>query len=345
MVEYSVGRSVILLSHSPIECPDSRRTVPRATVHIPTADASATLVPDARVIPRATMSLNARCFVDDVQDDFLCAICRLVLRHPVRFACDAHAFCHACALAWCERQGARRASCPMCRARASDRAEQTHACARTRRAMERVTMTCGCGVEVNLWRDAAGHYARCALAPTEVGGGTRDANERRSWNASWASSERARDGNDERGGARWRGGRRRGGGDDDDDDDDDDDPLYLCPHCEEEYASAEGRDADDDDSSSDLPDALYFRGMRAFSEHVMFAHRDEAYPRPAVCPMCSALPSGDPTMMVNDLFDHVTRRHAFDWTLYMPNLHTADEYEVVAEILRISREEAEAAGE
>ena len=49
-------------------------------------------------------------------------------------------------------------------------------------------------------------------------------------------------------------------------------------------------------------------------------------------------------MLVLDLYDNVSRRHAFDWSLYMPDIHHVNEYDVIAETIRISREEAERAG-
>jgi len=42
---------------------------------------------------------------------------------------------------------------------------------------------------------------------------------------------------------------------------------------------------------------------------------------------------------VEDFYDHIIRRHGFDWTVYMPDLDR-DEEEVLHEVLRASRDAA-----
>ena len=198
------------------------------------------------------------------------------------------------------------------------------------RMLRCTVIACGCGREVNLLNDAGTHECGMSsgtlgMAFGSSGGGGARVDAR-------VVDDAVHDADIDT--------------DDDDDDDDDDDPLYLCPHCEEDYIRDAGVDVADgeDYDSIILPDTCFFRGMREFSEHVVFEHNYGPRSRPAVCPMCAALPHGDASMLVRDLYDHVCRRHAFDWSLYMPDIHHVNEYDVIAETIRISREEAERAG-
>ena len=84
------------------------------------------------------------------------------------------------------------------------------------------------------------------------------------------------------------------------------------------------------------------RGMTRFADHIITCHEDdEDAHKGGVCPICVRMPHGDPSRTVADIHAHVSRRHGFDWTLYMPDVH-ADEYELLEQTMRESLNAARA---
>ena len=284
-----------------------------------------------RASPSPSPSPQPRWFLDAVPEHLLCPICRQTLREPTRFACGKHTFCAGCVVQWedasASRARRRDVPCPMCRVSARDSGLSNSVDETKIRMLRCTVIACGCGREVNLLNDAGTH--ECGMSSGTLGTAFGSSGGGSARVDAHVVDDAVHD------------------ADTDTDTDDDDDPLYLCPHCEEDYirdAGVDVADGEDDYDSNILPETCFFRGMREFSEHVMFAHNDDPHARPAVCPMCAALPHGDASMLVLDLYDHVSRRHAFDWSLYMPDIHHVNEYDVIAETIRISREEAERAG-
>ena len=87
-----------------------------------------------------------------------------------------------------------------------------------------------------------------------------------------------------------------------------------------------------------LEESYHFNRRRDLIVHVLDDH-DHGDTIRAVCPICASFPHGDPNYHVEDFYDHIIRRHGFDWTVYMPDLDR-DEEEVLHEVLRASRDAA-----
>jgi len=87
-----------------------------------------------------------------------------------------------------------------------------------------------------------------------------------------------------------------------------------------------------------LEESYHFNRRRDLIVHVLDDHDHDDTIR-AVCPICASFPHGDPNYHVEDFYDHIIRRHGFDWTVYMPDLDR-DEEEVLHEVLRASRDAA-----
>ena len=131
---------------------------------------------------------------------------------------------------------------------------------------------------------------------------------------------------------------------------------FLCTLCAAAFLRESG-DLDDDAQSEahngtsmreaierarladDLPDVCYLDSMTAFADHVLADHDEPHAHSPDVCPICVSLPHGDPDRVVADLYEHLRRRHGFDWTLYAPDPR-ADEYEILARVMRDSLRDA-----
>lgn len=279
-----------------------------------------------------------RSFVERVEARFLCPCCRFVFATPTRFPCgNAHAFCFACAEAWfdaCASRGLARADapCPMCRATARASGTRETPDDATADAMRATTAACDCGAIVAL-TDARAHYETCEITKSQVA----------------PRGTRAR-GTGRRGETR---ARRRGDGDDGEDGEDD---AYLCTLCAAAVvrATPDARDAVRRESHAGpamraaieaardadaLPDACFHDSMTAYARHVLDAHDEPDAHVPDVCAICVGLPFGDPTRVVADLYEHLRRRHGFDWTLYAPDPR-ADEYEVLARVVRESLADA-----
>ena len=235
--------------------------------------------------------------------------------------------------------GRRRADvpCPLCRRTAGASGGTMRADDVLERRLRETSAACGCGARVRLC-EAAAHYGTCELTRgmpepraeflmmrrrvrREVDDGLEVDSE--------AASENGVDVGDE----------------------------YVCLICAADYVreylgGALEYDEDEDEEepyNSDallarveeimredaLPDECYFDGMTNFAQHIIDDHDSQEGHMSAVCPICASMPYGDPTRRVMDLHDHMTRRHSFDWTLYMPDT-SASEYEVLAQAMRES---------
>jgi hypothetical protein len=316
-----------------------------------------------------------RSFIDVVDESLTCGICRFVYRSPVAFPCgNAHAFCASCVEGWmdarartCQR---RDVACPCCRvtARESGESEMTADWIAARLGRERAA--CGCGARVRL-TEAAAHYATCALTkdlekpwasavprPRPRVGGTR---------RSEAADARGDDDDDDEDEDKWfvcmfcftR--------------------MMLATSLDATNVTAdlsETMEVDDlrnvmeagvysindagesaidrlldlydfwverfSDDDFDDPNRFLHRGMTQFAAHIIEHHADdEDAHKEGVCPICISMPHGDASRTVADVHAHVSRRHGFDWTLYMPDVY-ADEYELLEHVMRESLHTARA---
>ena len=282
-----------------------------------------------------------RSFVDDVDASLTCAVCRMPYASPVIFPCgNGHVFCLECVESWTLASRARRradVACPMCRRSARESVAVMRLDEDTAARLRATWVGCGCGARVRL-DAAATHHARCELTRALV---------------------RPRRGIETMVRRLGGGGARAGSdagtlGDSDDDDEvglGDGDGEYACLMCVAKYARTfydrddlQGEPYDGDvlyhlvnAMMDDLPDdgTIFHDGMTNFANHILETHDDEEGHGSAVCPICASLPHGDPTLRVHDLYDHISRRHSFDWTLYMPDI-SASEYETLAFAMRES---------
>jgi hypothetical protein len=299
-----------------------------------------------------------RSFVERVDERFLCPCCRFVFTGPTRFPCgNAHAFCLACAETWFDSSGARGVAradvpCPMCRCTARGSGRSVERDDALEAALRETRAACDCGASVVL-SEASRHYETCEI--------TRAMTAPRSGARTPSTSRRrvARDGGRGNDGAASSDADVEIDADEIEADETDVDEMYsgfLCTLCAAAFLRESG-DLDDDAQSEahngtsmreaierarladDLPDACYLDSMTAFADHVLADHDEPDAHSPDVCPICVSLPHGDPDRVVADLYEHLRRRHGFDWTLYAPDPR-ADEYEILARVMRDSLRDA-----
>lgn len=319
----------------------SRRYRREVLSHSATRDARARMSnSDADAVKNVSSESAGVSFAERADPSLVCAICRFVLAAPVVWPCGAHSFCFACAEAWMDTAPGRRrvdVPCPLCRRTASASGGAMRADEVLERRLRETLAACGCGAAVRL-SEAAAHYGTCEL--------TRNLPEPR---------------------AEFLMIRRRVRREEDDEleaeseaateNDADIGDEYVCLICAADYVRdylggpLEGDEDEDEEEpyNSDafiarveeimredaLPDECYFDDMTSFAQHVIDDHDTQEGHMSAVCPICASMPHGDPTRRVMDLYDHMTRRHSFDWTLYMPDT-SASEYEVLAQAMRES---------
>lgn len=312
-----------------------------------------------------------RSFIDAVDDSLTCGICRFVYRSPVAFPCgNAHAFCASCVEGWIDARARttlrQDVACPCCRGTARESGEREGSADWIAARLGRERAACGCGARVRL-TEAAAHYATCAL--------TKDLEK------PWASAvprPRPRVGGARRGEAA---DARDNDDEDDEDEwfvcmfcfarmmlatsldatnvtvdlshtmefDDLRDLMEAGVYSiDEDGHSAYNRlqdlydDWDDARERNDETNSYLHRGMTQFAAHIIEHHADdEDAHKEGVCPICISMPHGDVSRTVADVHAHVSRRHGFDWTLYMPDVH-ADEYELLEHVMRESLNTARA---
>lgn len=269
-----------------------------------------------------------------------------------------------------EREGEFGTTCPICRVRGAGRGSMPDEA--LRRGLESTVVACGCGENVVLSL-AREHVLECPITKNEAAlEERRERKPKRAFRRTSRDDEAEFELPDDS--VAVLSGLSRGAlerimrtmralehapnaiANDDENDDENEETLnndveLVCPICDirerpgwEDVVDELGLDElpreeierEVENFFAAMEETYHFHRRRDLIAHVLEDH-EPADTIQAVCPICASLPHGDPNYQVQDFYDHVVRRHGFDWTLYMPDLDRGEE-EVLQEVLRASRD-------